>query len=281
MGDGGFGDYRIGSFEVYTTALSVGQINSNYTTTSVNYICPTPTPTETPTNTPTPSVTPNNLILYYDPSNSSSYPGTGTTVNDLSGNNLNGTMSNITYTNPYFSYNGSTSQVSVPDNSLLDAGSDNWTMEVWFNASSSVGSTVILGKFDDGGNAEDVSYSIRTSNTILFAQIGDGTGGVVGVDYVNSTNYTFSSNTWYQAVYVWSSGVSLQTFINGVSIGTVSTSMSSLLNSVNPLYLGRYNGGEFPQNFNGRIGITRLYNAALTSSQVLQNFNSDKSKYGL
>jgi hypothetical protein len=219
--------------------------------------------------------------LYYDPSNPSSYPGTGTTINDLSVNGLNGTMSNIIYTSPYFSYNGSTSQVSVPDNPLLEAGTDNWTMEVWFNASSTVGSTVILGKFDDGGNEEDVSYSIRTNNTILTAQIGDGTGRVLGVDYVNSTNYTITSNTWYQAVYVWRPGVSLQTFINGVSIGTVTTSMSSLLNSVNPLYLGRYNGGEFPQNFNGRIGITRIYKSALNSSQVLQNFNADKSKYGL
>jgi hypothetical protein len=32
---------------------------------------------------------------------------------------------------------------------------------------------------------------------------------------------------------------------------------------------------------NGRIGITRLYSAALTSAQVLQNYNADKSKYGL
>ena len=251
------------------------------TQTSTPTVTSTPTNTTTTTQTPTPSVTPNNLILYYDPSNSSSYPGTGTTVNDLSGNNLNGTMSNISYTNPYFSYNGSTSQISVPDNSLLEAGSGNWTMEVWFNTSSTVGSTVILGKFDNGGNAEDVSYSVRTSNNILTAQIGDGTGGVVNVDYVNSTSYTFSSNTWYQAVYVWRPGVSLQTFINGVSIGTVTTSMSSLLNSVNPLYLGRYNGGEFPQNFNGRIGITRIYKSALNSSQVLQNFNIDKAKYGL
>jgi hypothetical protein len=154
-------------------------------------------------------------------------------------------------------------------------------MEVWFNASSTVGSTVILGKFDNGGLAQDVSYSIRTSNTTLFSQVGDGTGSVLGVDYVNSTNYTFTSNIWYQVVYVWKPGVSLETFINGTSIGVVATSMNSLLNSVNPLYLGRYNGGEFPQNFNGRIGVVRMYNKSLTGSEVLQNFNANKSKYGL
>jgi hypothetical protein len=58
MGDGGFGDYRVGSFEIYTTSLNSIQISGNYTSSSVNYICPTPTPTPSPTPTPTPSPTP-------------------------------------------------------------------------------------------------------------------------------------------------------------------------------------------------------------------------------
>jgi hypothetical protein len=57
MGDGGFGDYRVGSFEVYTTSLNSTQINNNYTESLINYICPTPTPTVTPTNTNTPTNT--------------------------------------------------------------------------------------------------------------------------------------------------------------------------------------------------------------------------------
>jgi hypothetical protein len=222
---------------------------------------------------------PNDLILYFDPSDVSSYSGTGTTINDLSGNDLNGLMSNITFTSPYFTYNGSTSQVSVADNSLLEPGSGEFTMEVWFYKTSIVGSSVVLGKFDDGGDTPDSSYSIRVNNANLFGQIGDGTGGVLNVDYVNSTSYTISANTWYHVVYVWKPGVSLETFINGVSIGTISTSMSSILNSTNPLYLGRYNGGEYAQDFEGRMGIVRLYNTALTSSDVLDNYNNDILKY--
>ena len=52
-------------------------------------------------------------------------------------------------------------------------------------------------------------------------------------------------------------------------------------NSTNPLYLGSYNGGEYSQWFNGRMGIVRYYNAALTNNQISQNFNADKSIYGL
>jgi hypothetical protein len=247
---------------------------------------PSPTVTKTPTNTPTPTSTPavpvtSNLVLYYDPSNPSSYTGTGTTINDLSGNGLNGTMSNITYTSPYFTYNGTSSQVSVADNVLLEPGSGDWTMEVWVNQSV-LGNDVVLGKFDDGGLTVDVSYSIRTTNTTYYAQLGSGSGSGSSL-FVNSTNYVGTLNTWYQIVYVFTNVAAntLQTFVNGVSIGTVNHSLPSILNVTNPLYIGSYNGGEFSQWFDGKIGITRLYNTSLTASQVLQNFNADKSKYGL
>ena len=92
-----------------------------------------------------------NLVLYYDPSNPSSYSGSGTTVNDLSGNGLDGTMSNISFTSPYFDFNGSSSQISVADNSLLEPGSGDWTMEVWVNHTVILGSSrIILAKTDGG-----------------------------------------------------------------------------------------------------------------------------------
>ena len=258
------------------------------TPTNTPTITQTPTNTSTPTNTPSPSPTStpavpvtSNLVLYYDPSNPSSYPSTGTTINDLSGNGLNGTMSNITYTSPYFTYNGSSSQIAIADNVLLEPGSGDWTMEVWVNQTT-LGNDVVLGKFDNGGASLDVSYSIRTTNTTYYAQIGSGSGAGATL-FVNSTNYVGTLSTWYQLVYVFKNGgtKTLETFVNGSSVGSVSHSLASILNSTNPLYIGSYNGGEFPQWFDGRIGITRLYNSALTSSQVLQNYNADKSKYGL
>jgi hypothetical protein len=90
-------------------------------------------------------------------------------------------------------------------------------------------------------------------------------------------------DTWYQLIYVFTNVASntIETFVNGVSVGTVSHSLASMLNTTNPLYIGSYNGGEFPQWFEGKIGIARLYNVSLTSAQVLQNYNADKSKYGL
>lgn len=224
----------------------------------------------------------NNLVLWYDPSNPSSYSGTGTTINDLSPNPVNGTLANTSFTSPYLSYNGTSSQITIPDNAKLEPGTGDWTMEAWFytTAFKTGSSGVILGKFDPGGGSQDVSYSIRTNSTGgLFAQIGNGTS----TGFVNSTFYQTSLSVWAQVVYVWKNIAtnSLETFINGSSIGSVSHTLASILNTSANLYVGSYNGGEFSQWFNGRIGIVRLYNTALTSAQVLQNYNADKSKYGL
>ncbi len=228
-----------------------------------------------------PSPVLSNLVLWYDPSNPASYPGTGTTINNLGATALPGTMSNITYTDPYFTYNGSSSTVSIADTAVLEPGSGSWTMEAWFNVASAATSGVILGKFDDGGLAQDVSYSIRYSTgRSLFAQFSDGSPAT----FVNSSTYTFLFNTWYQAVYVWTNTVEIKTidtYINGTLIGTVNHTFTSLLNAPNPLYLGSYNGGEFPQWVNGRIGIVRLYNTALSGAQVLQNYEANRELYGL
>ncbi len=249
---------------LYTSKLTQEQIQQNYLALSDRFVQP--------------SIVTSNLVLWYDPADSTSYPGTGTTISNLASSSLNGTMSNITYTSPYFAYNGTSSQVSVADNALLEPGSGDWTMEAWVYLGNNSGSKVILGKFDPGGGSQDVSYSIRTSGSTLFAQIGDGTGA-----YVNSTNYTLPLNTWKQVVYVWKNVAtnSLETYINGASIGSVSHTLGSILNTPSNLYLGSYNGGEYSQWMNGRIGVARLYNAALTAAQVLQNFEADRGKYGI
>jgi hypothetical protein len=255
----------IANLYFYNRKLSFSEIIEQYNTLSPTF----------------PNPVTSNLVLYFDPSNPSSYSGSGTTITDLSGNGLNGTMSNISFTSPYFSYNGTSSQISIADNALLEPGSGDWTMEVWVNQSVS-GNDVVLGKFDPGGLAVDVSYSIRTTNTTYYAQIGSGSGSGSTL-FVNSTNYTGTIGSWSQIVYVFKNGATktLQTFVDGSSIGTVNHSLSSILNTSSNLYIGSYNNGESQQWFDGKVGITRLYSAALTASEVLQNYNADRAKYGL
>jgi hypothetical protein len=219
-------------------------------------------------------ITPNDPtpVLYYDPSNISSYSGSGTTINDLSGNGLTGTMSNITYTSPYFSYNGTSSRITVADNALLEPGTGNWTMEAWINNSGFVGvSRGIISKTNAGGGT--TAYRMIVSDTTVIGIMGDNavTSDIISVSLVA---------TWTHVVHVFTNGSSLETFINGVSVNSVSCGTITVPNTTAPLYLGAETSAG-SRWFNGRIGIVRLYNIALSSANVLTNYNGSKAIYGL
>ena len=240
--------------------------------------------TENPSNIIAKSVTINcvetsGLVLHYDPSVTFSYPGTGTTINDLTGQGRTGTMSNITFTSPYLTFNGTSSQISVPDSIGLEPQTGDFTFEAWIYHSVITGSQrTFMSKTDNGGGASDWSYGLRTNDAgATYLEIGNGTTAVT------SPSYTVSTGQWYQIVGVWTniSSNSITLYVNGISQGSNSHSFTSVKNSTNPLYLGNYNGNEYQQSLNGRMGIVRMYNKSLTPSEVLGNYNTDKSKYGL
>lgn len=219
-----------------------------------------------------------NLELYYNPADTASYAGTGTTINSLATTNLPGTMTNITYTSPYFTYNGTSATTSVADNALIEPGSGDFTLEAWVYYTTIVGgSRVILAK-TNGGNAADWGYGIRTNHLgATWLEVGNGTTSTT------STAYTVTTGQWYQIVGVWTNVASnsIALYVNSVGQGSGGHAFSSVKNTTSPLYLGSFNNGQFSQWFNGRMGIVRYYSAALTGAQVLQNYNANRGIYGL
>lgn len=253
----------VANMELYTARLTQEQIQQNYYNQLSRFQLP--------------NIVTSNLVLWYDPGFATSYPGTGTTITNLANTSLPGSMSNVTYTDPYFVYNGSTSQVTVADNALLEPSTGDWTIEVWVNQTGAAGSQVALGKFDNGGTSADVSYAVRIIGGNARADFGNGTTAM------STANYALPLNTWTQLVYVFNNVANnnVITYVNGVQQATTTHSFASILNTTNNLYLGSYNGGEYSQYFNGRIGVTRLYNTALSAADVLQNYNADRADYGL
>ena len=297
MGDGGFGDYRVGSLEIYTTSLTSGQTYSNYINTSSNYICPTPTPTVTPTITPTitptntitptPSVTPNivtsNLQLQLLPS---SYVGSGT-VWDTTVGSTDATLSGSPTYNALsgFTFNGSSSYGRIPSvNGVTNfTNTQQYTVEIWFNPSNgqpNSGEAELLEKWDLN-NESRYPYTIRfnegASSMVVAAYDGS--------NFRSVTLTGFSVNTWRQLVAVFDFvGDTLTVYRNGISGGTTSLVGVNQVSNTSPVGIaGRVapTTGNLQVPFKGTVGIIRMYNTSLTSTQVLQNFNANKSKYGL
>ena len=93
-----------------------------------------------------------------------------------------------------------------------------------------------------------------------------------------------SFNTWYHLGWTYS-GTTLTAYINGASIGTATLSRQAPYNNGNNLFyaLGAADGTNMGDGTYCamRVGSFQVYNRALTSDEVLTNYNSNKATYGL
>jgi hypothetical protein len=211
------------------------------------------------------------LVLYLDAGNPSSYPGSGTTWTDLSGNSKNGTLLNGT---AFSSTNGGNLVFDGTDDyvTVTEIGQlTRFSIESWFRPTS----------YPNNYAAVIASVYPGTNATVNF-KIGYEAGtGMVGGTYVGNWFYTpsvsTSLNTWQQIIFTYD-GSGLAIYSNGASGG--SNAFTGTPNSGGAgIRIGRR--WDNPDYFAGNIAITRIYNRALTSTEILQNYNAQKSRFGL
>lgn len=116
--------------------------------------------------------------------------------------------------------------------------------------------------------------SANTSNKLVYSY-GNGSNS-----QSLETTSTLTNNTWYHIVLVrdFSNTQKIYWYINGTEDRNVATTYSSASSSSNSTYF--MTDGSTDWTF-ADVGIIRVYNSALTSSQVSQNFNAQKSRFGL
>jgi hypothetical protein len=85
-----------------------------------------------------------------------------------------------------------------------------------------------------------------------------------------------SVNAWHHIVATYD-GSLLRIYRNGSYVSTSSASSGAITNTVKTLTIG-VRGGQY---FDGRIGITNIYNRTLSASEIKQNFNSLRARFGL
>jgi hypothetical protein len=253
------------------------------TNTPTNTVTPTVSQTPTLTPSPTPNVVTSNLQLQLLPS---SYVGSGTVWGTTVGSTDATLSGSPTYNvSSGFTFNGTSSYGRIPSvNGVTNfTNIQQYTVEVWFNPSNgqpNSGEAELLEKWNLN-NESRYPYTIRFNegaSSMLVAAF-DGTN----FPQVSVTG--FSVNTWVQLVAVFDFvGDTLTVYRNGVSGGTTSLVGVNQVSNTSPVGIaGRVGAttGALQVPFKGTVGIIRMYDTSLNSSQVLQNFNADKSKYGL
>ena len=220
----------------------------------------------------------NSLVLNLDASNSASYPGTGTTWLDLSGNGVNATLVNgVSYSSANggsLVFDGSNDFVRVGPVSNTGTSTVSVSFGLWVNPSSTSGNIMSMSNSNPQGgwNMPPIAASSQRfrgkiwSNNLLLS----------------TSNYIL--NNWYYLVLVYDYPSRTQKFyVNGVLQDSQSGVDYDASGVDNYIFLGQSNpGADNTGMFSGRISSLQIYGGkALSDIEVLQNFNSSKSKYGL
>lgn len=224
----------------------------------------------------------NGLVLYLDAADKNSYPGSGNTWYDLSGNNINFSLINSpSFSNDNggcFNFNGSsvqggnnqycvsTSNFSVPSSSI--------TVQAFVKrnavTSSNFPAIFFCGNNGDFTSAAGVGILFTSNNDNYYAAYYRGASGGNTISIIENNNnivniaITFDSNR----IAYRNGGNAIST-----SITPYSVSYSGLA------YIGLWQ--TFGRYLNSKIYTLQIYNRALSSSEIAQNYIAGKGRFNL
>jgi hypothetical protein len=210
-----------------------------------------------------PDVSESGLVLALDAGNTKSYPGSGTTWTDLSGNGNTGTLVNGV------GYN------SGNLGSLVFDGTNDYITST-FSTTSGQAVTYTGWLYS--------TETTTTSRNFVDSAIGRpmiwwNTSGQIEFDAAFYTTTTVYRNQWvYVALSKPSGSSSASYYVNGVLVGTGSAYTTPALT---PTWFRRVSRGASGNTWKGNASNVQVYNRALTAQEIQQNFNATKSRFGL
>lgn len=219
------------------------------------------------------------LLFHADFSNILCYSGSGTSISNLISGGVSGTLVN----GPTFSsdaggcivLDGSNDYISFGTTGLAPAST---TVEVWFRASANYGTSNIHVISMDNNDTPENRIIINAMKT-QFAVYDDGAYKMSGL----GTATAFSTNTWIHAIFTTTNGSQVG-YQNAVQVNSGTGSYTGSSNSnLYEFTAGTYNrpSAGYGGYFQGSIAQIRVYNRVLTPAEVSQNFNSQRSKFGV
>ena len=215
-----------------------------------------------------PDIVDDGLVFAMDPGSERSYPGSGTTTTNI----INGASGTLTNGVGYVSNNGGAFDFDGTDDFILFPNDTNLnlqtlTMESWCypNTTSQYGFL-----FEKG--LVNTQYANFFENTnFVFRTMG------LSASSLNIASSLFSANSWNHIVCTYASGTK-RIYLNGNQIGVATGLTGTISTNANGPRIGAHSSGYY---LDGEIAASRVYNKALTAAEVLQNFNAQKSRFGL
>lgn len=221
------------------------------------------------------------LVFNMDAANRASYPKTGTTVTDTI-NSVTGTFNGSTFVNEnngIINFDGTDDYIDFDD--ILDLST--LSVSMWINCDVyNSGRQFLFGKWKNSHRAYAlVLNQSGTSAGSITSQISID-GGSSNVGLATDSGVIDANGTWFNVGFTHD-GTTLKTYVNGV-LGATATIGGAYTSGTAHVAVGTilFSNDTSPLNpFNGQIANTQIYNRALSSSEVLHNYNALKGRFGL
>jgi hypothetical protein len=217
------------------------------------------------------------LVLRLDAGNRNSYPGSGTTWTDLSGNGNNGTLTNgVGYNGSNLgslSFDGVNDNISILYNASLKPATA-ITMEAFCYIQNNGTNWTSLIQYPQNSSSHispyfDWAIYLNMYSRVLHTRI-DG-------EAVSSPNNVWNFNEWVYVAITFENQ-SVKYYVNGASVGSSSVTKTSITyDANNPVFIGKNASGTEP--FEGNLGNIKVYNRALTSAEIQQNYDALKYRF--
>ena len=230
-----------------------------------------------------PNIVTDGLVGHWDAADKNSYPGSGATWSDLSGNNLNGTITSATFSSTAgggtLVFDGSNDYVILPASSILDI--QDMTMCSW-NYSTEYDASMFMFEKTTNGSV-NTQYSLfynpsGNNHQIYFRTFGLSVEDLAVADHANGP----VDSQWNHIVATYDSAAGRKfLYVNTIEIGSRAGLTGTInTNPAGTSIIGAYGSGE-DYFFNGNIAITMVYNRALSAKEISQNFNAQRSRFGI
>lgn len=213
------------------------------------------------------------LVLYLDAANKKSYSGTGAVWYDLSGRNNHGTIigGGVTFSNDSFVFNGGLNSIECPTMAAMCGGT--WsgyiTMEMVMKIANPPTNTLM--GYCGFTQASPLSAFKFMNSTRLFID----TYNTTSTRYNTSCSSAISYGTWYHVTAVYDG--STKGYQNGSLVHSSPAYAQSDISNLNFLI----GNGMGYYNFMGSMVMVRLYNRALSTLEIKENFNALRYRFGL
>jgi hypothetical protein len=217
----------------------------------------------------------NGALLYLDPGQTASYSGSGTTWNDLSGNANTATLVSPSFTNSgtasYFSFNGTGSQYA---STIAAKFNKTYTGKTVIVAARMANSSFSTGTYrclfgTNGGTRNFNTYMYFDGSNFKLHYSANGVGGF-------SNNLSIAYMQWLVIAVTHTTGGLVTYYVNGQAVGTNTGIAFAQYASNSGEYVGL--GDNY---WSGDIGVTAVYGRALSADEIQQNYNANRSTYGL